>query len=79
MIAGLQLSHTDILSHINIPKEAEVWMLGCPLKLIDDILRTGSNQILHTSDANTTMLVWCVLTFVSAWSGATPVLTSPYG
>lgn len=66
---------------MDISKEAEVWMLGCPLKLIDDILSKSSGQIVCASDSKTTVLLGfgSVLTFVSAWSGATPVLTSPYG
>ena len=38
MIAGLQLSHADILAHIDISKKAETGMLSCSLKLIDDVL-----------------------------------------
>lgn len=79
-----QLLHTDVLADTHVAEEADPLVLCHACELVDDILggagsSTDSAASCVAGKKGKPVVHLPHLTLVSAWSGATPVLTKPNG
>ena len=74
-----QCGKGDVFTNIDIAKEVHIWTFSNFSKLVDNFLQQTDLSVSPCSCMQHPTACRSSITFVSAWSGATPDLTRPNG